>query len=234
MDLAAAYLDGRDRFAALVATADAGTTVPLTPDWRVRDVLAHLVGVAEDLVAGGLPDFSEPKTKPEQAVAREEWTAAQVGRRRDWPVARLLAHWTAMEAGLVAALADERISVASRAAAPYDVACHLHDVRHAVGHPGDRDAPVTRLAFGVARAWLGNRLATLGLGPLRLSAGEREWTLGDGEPVATVSGPAFELFRAVSGRRSRAQLLALDWTGDAAAYLDVLSPYPLPDFPVVE
>ena len=40
--------------------------------------------------------------------------------------------------------------------------------------------------------------------------------------TATVSTTEFELFRALAGRRSRAQVEGYDWTGDRTPYLDVL------------
>ena len=43
-----------------------------TPGWRVRDVLAHMVGVSDDVVNGRL-----------DGIASDEWTGAQVERRRD-------------------------------------------------------------------------------------------------------------------------------------------------------
>jgi hypothetical protein len=60
-------------------------------------------------------------------------------------------------------------------------------------------------------------------------------TTGDGDPGATVSAPEFELFRAMSGRRSRAQVAAFEWQGDSGPYLDVLCVFgPLPDNDVVD
>jgi uncharacterized protein (TIGR03083 family) len=148
VDLAAAYRDGQQRFASLVPTlgSEVDRTVPLTPEWRVRDVLAHVIGVAEDFLASNFPDFSDPKGHPQQAVARERWTEKQVQRRRPTPVPVLLEQWERMSQELQAALAaadDLRYPIASRTGATFDLACHLHDVRHAVGRPGDRDADAT-------------------------------------------------------------------------------------------
>jgi hypothetical protein len=55
---------------------------------------------------------------------------------------------------------------------------------------------------------------------------------GAGPPAATLAGAPFELFRALSGRRSAGQVRSLAWDGDPAPYLDVLSPYPLPPSPL--
>lgn len=40
-----------------------------------------------------------------------------------------------------------------------------------------------------------------------------------GEPVATVRSSRFEPFRALSGRRSRAQIAAFDWSCDPEPYV---------------
>ena len=67
-----------------------------------------------------------------------------------------------------------------------------------------------------------------GLPVVRVEAGPQVWQSGDGEPVAVLTGSAFDLLRAFSGRRSAAQILSMDWTGDAEPYVSVVSPYGLP------
>jgi hypothetical protein len=58
------------------------------------------------------------------------------------------------------------------------------------------------------------------------------------EPAVAVGGVGvaepFELFRALSGRRSAGQVRSLAWDGDPAPYLDVLAPYPMPPSPLRE
>ena len=69
---AAAYRGVRERTTAMIkhAPADAlEATAPATPKWRVRDVLAHLVGVTVDVAEGRI-----------DGVATDPWTAAQVDR----------------------------------------------------------------------------------------------------------------------------------------------------------
>jgi hypothetical protein len=51
---------------------------------------------------------------------------------------------------------------------------------------------------------------------------QRRLDLGAGTPAASLRASDFELLRAVMGRRSRAQLLALDWDADAEPYVDHL------------
>src|SRR5207245_2381392 len=67
---AVAYLALRGRVREVVESADRealDAIVPATPEWRARDVLAHLVGVADDVVNGRL-----------DGIATDPWTRAQV------------------------------------------------------------------------------------------------------------------------------------------------------------
>ena len=69
---------------------------------------------------------------------------------------------------------------------------------------------------------------------LRLRTPYREWTVGTGQPAASLSAEAFELFRVVSGRRSVDQVLTLAWDGSPDTYLDLLAPYAMPSEPLAE
>jgi uncharacterized protein (TIGR03083 family) len=241
MGLGDGYLDGQRRMSTLVEALDEDQLdrhVPLNPAWRVRDVVAHSVGLCEDSLSRNYPDFTNPKAEPDQARAREAWTQAQVVRWGNRPMSQLLERWSAFTSELASLLDAEPppadLPASIRTGAPFDVGCHLHDLRHALEQPGDRDAPTTRLAFAIGRAWLGLRLRSADLPALRLRTRDREWVLGEASPAATVAGDDFELFRAVTGRRSLAQVLALDWDGDPMSYVDVLSPYPFPEQDVME
>ena len=59
-------------------------------------------------------------------------------------------------------------------------------------------------------------------------AAEQVWQSGDSEPAAVLTGSAFDLLRAFSGRRSAAQILSMNWVGNAEPYVSVASPYGLP------
>ena len=77
-DCAVAYGELRLRVTELVRSADPAALDALaqaTPEWRVRDILAHMSGVNTDIVNGNL-----------NGVASDEWTDAQVATRREWPV----------------------------------------------------------------------------------------------------------------------------------------------------
>ena len=241
MGLGDGYQDGQRRTATLLITFDEDAferIVPLNPAWRVRDVIAHEVGVSEEALAGYVPDAEDPKRRPDEARRRDEWTQAQVVRRHDASVQRMLEEWEVLATNLTPLLNAPALPVGFvpqvRTAPPLDVGCHLHDLRHALGQPGDRDAPTTRVAFAIARGWLNMRLDAAQLPALRLRAHDREWVMGHGPAEATLVADEFELFRALTGRRSRHQVLAMEWDVDPQIYLEILSPYPFPDNDVAE
>jgi uncharacterized protein (TIGR03083 family) len=242
-DLAGAYADGRRRLVGLAQGCDAAALarpVPACPDWTVRDVVAHVTGVAADVVHGRYFLGSLDAWRDDRLAAeRDAWTAGQVAARRDRPVAELAAEWAGWAATLEPMLAGATPLPAGspawlRSAPVADLAVHLHDVRGALALPGDRDAAVTALGLRIYARWLGRRLEARGRPALRLRADDREWVEGAGAPAATLAAEPFELFRALSGRRSADQLRALAWDGDPAPYLDVLAPYPLPPSPLPE
>ena len=240
---ASAYGDARVRLASLLRDVEPErlrAEVPACPGWTVRDLLAHLVGVAADwhadTVVAGLADSWADE---ESAAARDAWTDRHVRSRRQCSIGGLLAEWDRWSAAVEHRLRSgdglsDDPSPDSLVVPATDLAVHVHDIRSALDRPGDRDAAATRLAFGVYLTWLGMRLAATGLPTLRLGDGRRQWVAGAGEAEATVTADRFELFRAISGRRSAEQIRAMDWDGDPERYVEVMSPYPLPDRALIE
>ena len=52
------YAGTRARFLELVVQVDPVLHLPATPDWDVRDLVAHLVGLNQDLVAGNVGEYA--------------------------------------------------------------------------------------------------------------------------------------------------------------------------------
>jgi uncharacterized protein (TIGR03083 family) len=224
MDPGAVYADTRRRLTALVRSlppADVDRRVPAAPLWTVKDAVGHLVGIVDDTLAGRL-----------EGVGTDEWTAAQVDARRDRSLDELIAEWEERAPDMEAAMGGWKPYAA--AAAIGDLVTHAHDVRAAVGRPGDRDTAGVAVATELYSDSLGRRLHKGGFPALRLDTGEWSRQAGTGAVGATVRGEPFELLRAMTGRRSRAQIAELGWTGDPAPYLDVFSTYPLPAEDLVE
>jgi uncharacterized protein (TIGR03083 family) len=96
-DLAGAYADARRRLQQLVAGLDDTglmAPVPACPDWTVRDIVAHLAGIAEEVVSGTyFAGAADAWNDAGLAAQRDQWTASQVRSRRDRPVSVMLAEW---------------------------------------------------------------------------------------------------------------------------------------------
>jgi uncharacterized protein (TIGR03083 family) len=234
---ASAYEDGLRRVGSLVdaMNGDAdGTFVPACPDWTVRALLAHLVGVAADSAGGGFFAAADRAWRDGAAAEdRERWTAGHVASRNDRSLEQLLGDLHHHGRALVQSL---RSGVERAVAGPpwmltapvADLAVHLDDLREALGADPEPDGDITRTGFAIYRSWLKTRLGETGSPTLALSDGPRTWVLGQGDPAATLTADRHELFRMIAGRRSEATILGQRWQGDPTAYLPVLSPYPYP------
>ncbi|MGD0749265.1 MAG: maleylpyruvate isomerase family mycothiol-dependent enzyme [Acidimicrobiales bacterium] len=199
------YGRAQARVVALVTSLDAEQVeapVPACPGWSVRDVVAHMTAVSEDVLDGRL---SGPPT--------EEQTGAQVARFRGRPLPEVLARWEELGPRL-----GEAIDAFAVWPAVLDVATHEHDIRGAVGRPGARDNEVVWLGSDRLLTWLRPRVV------LRVVVEDETYALGleEGEPIELRTG-RFEALRWRMGRRSRAQLAGLDWIGDPSPVLDHLS-----------
>lgn len=215
----ATYAGVRTRLTDVLGAADdavAATVVPACPDWTVHDVIAHLSGACEDILAGNL-----------EGVASPAWTDAQVQRLRGESLASLLDLW-----GVVGPSVEAITGAFPPAAAAqlvFDATTHEHDVRAALGRPGARDSESVAVGVAFLLHALDGLIRAQGLPTLAVSLdGEAPVVLGDGAPAATLTASRFEVLRGFGGRRSVAQVRALGWEGDPEPYLrffnDVLSP----------
>lgn len=210
-DFAALFTAGQARVVALTGALgpdDLARRVPATPEWSVRDLLGHLAAVSAGALDGDV--------HPESA----EWTAAGVREREHLSAEQVLAEWLRLGPRVEEMLR----SAPPRAAAPLvvDLVVHEQDLRGAVGEPPlDDPVALTTAADTLARG-LRAKARDAGAPPLRLEADGWSLDTGDGEPAATWRAGAFELTRALSGRRSAAQVEASGWEGDASPYLPLL------------
>ncbi len=219
-----AYRGSRERITELalsVRPQELTTEVPACPAWNVRDLVAHLAGVAADATAGNLAE-----------AGQEQWTEVQVTTRKGRDLGSLLDEWGAAAAQLEPALDVVPPAMAGLIVA--DLVTHEHDARGALGRPGSRDSDAVEIGLDTYLRWLGRRLKERELPPLRVEVGYQSRTVGDGEPGATVEGEPFEVFRALSGRRTKEQIAALGWSGDAGLYLEVFSGYGSPKTALAE
>jgi uncharacterized protein (TIGR03083 family) len=225
IDYSGAYRDLRVRVTHLLRTtdpADLERRAPATPEWRVRDVLAHLAGVCDDVSNGNLA-----------GVATDDWTSVQVTKRREWSLEEILEDWDRNASTLEASMNDLGPGIGQMLA---DATTHEHDIRGALGIPGGRDAPALVIGFEWSAEALGSRLDEQGLGTLRIEHEHGTTAAGAREPVTRLRASRFDVARAMTGRRSRAQLRAMAWEGPLDPEELLLSPviFSLPEQDLVE
>jgi uncharacterized protein (TIGR03083 family) len=93
------------------------TRVPATPEWTVREVLAHLAGSPSDALSGRMDGAPGP-----------EWTARHVGERAGAGTAELVAEIRGVVDDVVATLEGN-----DRPALVWNVAVHHADLHEALG-----------------------------------------------------------------------------------------------------
>ncbi|HVV76119.1 MAG TPA: maleylpyruvate isomerase family mycothiol-dependent enzyme [Mycobacteriales bacterium] len=217
--IASVYASSAERISGLVVrlgSDDLGRTVPSTPLWNVRDLLAHLVGGPADLIAGNL-----------DGVATPTWTQAQVEARRGHSVAQLLDEWSGMREAIDGVCRSGQLPAISM-----DIVTHEQDINGALGAPSSLDDAALNFAVNGFGARAVKVAKDAGL-ELELTDGDG-WSMG-APGGATFTASKFDLVRVMSGRRSGRQVAAMDWLGDPTPYLDLLSPFgPLGDTDINE
>ncbi len=194
MEIARLYRDVQRSFVELVADLDADQWAlpsPCTPEWTVRDVLSHVAGVSIDIVDGNV-----------EGAATDPWTAAQVGRWRDTPVDELIERWNT-----AIGPAADGIEAFGQPLPIFDCHSHEHDVRTAVGRPGNRDSEAMNV---IVDALLHHDFGR----PLTIDCTDRAAVTneGEGESLQLSGVTGFEVARSRLGRRSRRQVESWDWS----------------------
>ena len=223
---AMSYKRGQERVVALMQHENPETTVPACPDWSGADVVRHLAGLSADISNNVFEGF-----------ASEAWTDKQIRDRAGMTIEQVIAEWNASIDGAGAVLDDvasldlpERVPSAMgvipvTAIAPMaisDILHHEFDLRNAYGDPSGRELPEVYVsAAGHVRS-LRAQFAERGLPTLRIEATDTRqgWNVGRDEPIATVRASSFELMRSIGGRRTRDEILGLEWDGDGEAFVD--------------
>ena len=198
------YQDTKERITTMVnALDDVGlkTAVAACPGWSIRDVVAHLAATADDIGQGRLT-----------GAPTDDETAAQIARFDGQHVSDVIAAWTDAAAHL-----DHLAETRGVELPVGDVTSHEHDVRAALGRPGARDSDAVRYS---SDRLLKNLRTPV---PLRVAVEDGEYRSGpdDGAEIR-LRTTRFEAVRWRTGRRSRAQLAAMDWSEDPARVLDHL------------
>jgi len=204
-DASAAYAASRERLSSLVLSLgrqQLDQTVAACPAWSVKDLLAHVVGIARDMTTGNMA-----------GVGSDEWTRGHVDAGRSMTVEDLVSEWAELSVQVEGVFPLLHPAMGGMTVA--DLVTHEHDARAAVAQPGARDTPDLHLALDSYARFFKRRAREKGLPVLRIETDHTAWTTGDDEPAATVKGAPFELFRSLAGRRTLQEIAALEWNGAA-------------------
>lgn len=205
-DASAHYFVFKDTVTSLITEENQFTIIPACPDWTLRDILGHFVGEFEDLRDGNTAELGQ-----------SQWTAAQVARHASSDLAAVKQTW------------DELIAAAGERAREYgafvlpDIVTHEFDVRGALGNTDNRDTPALIAAAQFFCPIVGRGFAAANVPALRLNFGDKSLVLGEGEPAGELRISPFETNRVVTGRRSLAQIRALDWSTDPSPWIEHIS-----------
>lgn len=144
-ELYRANVDAVAKLAEGLSDEQLATGVPATPEWNVREVLAHLAGSPSDALSGRMDGAPGP-----------DWTARHVGERSDRTREELVAELRGVVDDVVATLEGNE-----RPALVWNVAVHHADLHEALG----KDAPPDHMWRPVVEAMrpaLGENAAAFG------------------------------------------------------------------------
>lgn len=219
MDTTTAYRETRERMTALfrgLPKSEADRPVPACPAWTVQQLVSHTVGVSVDILADNLTD-----------AGSDPWTEAQVAARQDRSLAELADEWDETGPQVEAASADGALP----AQAVFDQVTHEHDLRDAIGRPGARDHEAVPIGLTFVEAAWPFVMGSYDIPPLRIVTGGADMVVGD-DPEVTLHLTPFEALRALTGRRSVAQIGAYDWGVDPAPWMPAFTWGPFTPAPV--
>jgi len=232
VDTGALYERTKRAFVALVSELPEDSLlarVPATPLWSVRDVVAHVAGLAADLNAQRFPAPDDDG---------RQWTDRQVAERRDMKFTTVLDGWEHETPAFADGLRTFGYETGSHFVA--DLHAHYHDVRGALALPRNTDELVVRVALDHYLNFLDRLLTEARWGTVEVVAGDEAQLLGaHGSHHARLRALPFDVLRSMSGRRSARQIRALDWDGEVDDLLVLLEMsltggYSLPDSDLIE
>lgn len=234
-DIAGAYTQTRTAMADIARSLtdeQRRARVPACPDWTVTELFAHVSSISVGVATGTFPADLNPSAfwDVEMAKRRESFIDESLAARSDASLEEILQEWETNAPVLEAMMRGERAwpdgaPPLSDWVVMTDLAAHHHDLRGAVGMPGDRDSLATGLSLRSYVESMRFRALIEGLPTFRMVAGSRDWVIGTGDPLATVTADPFELARAASGRRNPEQVRAFAWDGDPESFLPYFYPY---------
>jgi uncharacterized protein (TIGR03083 family) len=211
VDRVEAYADTRARLLTLGRTlgeSDGATRLPSCPDWTVKDVYAHLVGINADALAGRL-----------DGVAQDWWTQRQVDERAGRSLVEILDEWDEVGPQFLAVLGPDTTPPPLL----LDSWTHEQDIRGALNASGGPPAEATRDHAVLLATSQVEGMGALELDPLAIRFGDELVSCADDAAVELAVHP-HEYLRGAFGRRSRRQIRAWDWRGtdDTDPFIDAI------------
>ncbi|SCG58990.1 maleylpyruvate isomerase family mycothiol-dependent enzyme [Micromonospora halophytica] len=206
-----AYRRVRETAATLLAgsRSAAATPVPTCPEWSVADLVTHLVEVCARV--HGRVTGAEPVPVPSGAVPE----LLELWERLSRPVEEFLDGPMSLDRGIMV----------------MDAFTHELDLRRALDTPPPVDHPALPIAMDVVVKGFAASLEGHGLPPVAAETEYGRWVASAGEPAATMSGPWYEVYLALAGRRSAAQIRSLRWSVDPGRWLPAFTwgPFRMPE-----
>lgn len=200
-----AYIALRRRVIDLIRSVpdeDSVRVVPSCPAWSTSALVAHMMGVNEDILAGRM-----------EGVTTDAWTQAQVDRHTGESLRQLADGWEAIAADFDAVLPHIPAPVNSQLV--MDAVTHEHDLRHALGSSDARDTDAVHVALGwlfdmaeTKQSGLGQQLSESGVAPfqmLRSLTGRRSM-----DQIAELGLPASTIERILNGTPMKPPAVAIE------------------------
>lgn len=242
-DLSAVYDSARREIAGLLAglpEADLDRNAPATPGWTIRNIATHLAADAACAIAGDFPtEFFDAFGDEKAVIVLNDWTAGQLKAREGWSLDEILRRWEESAKTVASMIRSETPWPAempwfSDRVLVTDLAVHQQDIFGTLGIEKERESPQVKIGLSGYIATMGFRLQAAGGPVLRFVAEDKEWLAGGEDPDASVTATRFELFRAMSGRRSPEQVRTYEWDGDPEPFIPFFYPYGMRQDALVE
>ena len=241
-DIGGLYTEGRERLSEMVrqlGPADLGRTVPACPEWTVQDVIAHLAGSCADVLAGNIAGVTTAEWADKQVRRRKDHTITQV--LEEWSavapeleatagsfppplptlwILDLAAHEQDLRGALVQPGARETRGLVIAVDFLVREGLHRQLVGRRLGPMSVRTPIGSWTVGGQAPSFpIWTPAAGDGADASGRSRQLASSTVGGGELEAAVELSLFEAFRALTGRRSPAQIARYNWTADSEPFL---------------
>lgn len=191
----------------------AGAKTPTCPEWSPKDILAHMTGIAADILDGNV-----------EGAATEAWADVQVEKRRAATLSDVLDEWDSKGPLLEDLLANVAPAIAYQFY--LDAWTHEWDLRQAIdAGPIEPDYALVAHTVPAVMDSLTERLEERRLTPVKLELSglavgpyvarfDASPATSQGRPTASISMTFFEFLRIAMGRRSKAQIEAALGTAD--------------------